>query len=74
MDGKKTPEPPCCYDKTQLGLARCVGWTGIRAQMESPGAALETHELCQGAAGAGEGQHKAGMRKDPAQQSQASLP
>lgn len=73
MDGKKTPEPPCCYGKTLLGLARCVGWAGIRAQVESSGAALAAHEQCQGAAGAGEEQHEAGMWKDPAQQGQAPL-
>lgn len=36
--------------------------------------ALGAHEQCQGAAGAGQEQHTAGMCKDPPQQGQASLP
>lgn len=67
MDGRKTPKPPCCYGKTLLSPACYVGWAGIRAEVEIPGAALGAHEECKGEAGAGEEQHKVGMCKDPAQ-------
>jgi len=52
MGEKTTPEPHCCSGGILLDLARCVGLAGVRALVESRGAAAQAHEQCQGTAGA----------------------
>lgn len=56
MGEKTAPEPRCCYGEVLLDLAHCMGLAGVRALVESSGAAVRAHEQCQGAAGAGEAQ------------------
>lgn len=54
MGEKTAPEPHRRYGEVLLDLAHCMGLAGVRALVESSGAAVQAHEQCQGAAGAGE--------------------
>lgn len=56
MDATKTPEPHCCYAEILLDLACCMGLAGVRAVVESCGAAVQAHEQSQRAAGVGQAQ------------------
>lgn len=53
MGERKSPEPGGGNAEILLDLAHRMGLAGVKGLVESCGAAVQVHEQCQGAAGAG---------------------